>query len=274
MIAKACVAFCCFVSSVEFLKTRHMGIRIILALVFGLVSLQQTGLLAQDAVEIVQRSIDLLNGKSSEATTTMTIVRPKYTRDLQMKTWSYGNDHFMVYITSPAQEKGQVFMKRETDMWNWIPKISRMIKIPPSMMSQSWMGSDFTNDDLVKVNSFVTDYNHSLVGEEEIGGFPCHKVELMPTPESAVVWGKVVMWIAKDKYFQMKAEYYDEDMVVVNRMEASEVTQFGDRELPARLVMTPVQKSGQQTILTTQSQTFNIDLETSFFSQQNMKKVR
>ena len=142
------------------------------------------------------------------------------------------------------------------------------------MMSQSWMGSDFTNDDLVKVNSMVEDYDHTLVGEEEIGGYNCHKIELIPKPESPVVWGKVIMWIAEDEYFQMRSEYYDEDMDLVNTLEASEVTTFGDRKLPAKLVMTPVNKSGQQTILYTKEQAFNVGLDQSFFSQQNMKRVR
>ncbi len=159
-------------------------------------------------------------------------------------------------------------------MWNWIPKISRMIKIPPSMMSQSWMGSDFTNDDLVKVNSLAEDYEHTLIREEEVDGYPCHVIELIPKPESPVVWGKVIMWVAKDEYFQMRAEYYDEDMELVNTLEASEVRTFGDRKLPAKLVMTPVQKEGQQTILFTKEQEFNVGLEPSFFSQQNMKRVR
>ena len=250
--------------------------RLLPTLIFACVCLLSSPIqsFSQDAEGIVQKSIDLINGRSSAGVMTMTIVRPKYTRDLQMKSWSFGNDYFLVYITSPAQEKGQVFMKRETDMWNWIPKISRMIKIPPSMMSQSWMGSDFTNDDLVKVNSLVADYTHTLLGEEDIGGYTCHKIELIPKPESAVVWGKVMIWIAKDKYFQMKADYYDEDFVVVNRMEASEIRQFDDRELPSKLVMTPLQKTGQQTIMVTESQSFNVDLDASFFSQQNMKKVR
>ena len=178
-----------------------------IVLLICLLASLKSGLSAQDAREIIQKSIDLVNGKSSEALTEMTIVRPKYSRELEMKTWSFGNDYFLVYITNPAQEKGQVFLKRETDMWNWIPKISRMIKIPPSMMSQSWMGSDFTNDDLVKVNSMVEDYEHTLIGEEEIGGYKCHKIELIPKPESPVVWGKVIMWIAEDEYFQLRSEY-------------------------------------------------------------------
>jgi len=229
---------------------------------------------AQSAVDIVQKSIDLLNGKSSQATVEMTIIRPKYTRSLEMKSWSAGNNYFMVYISSPAQEKGQVFMKRETDMWNWIPKISRMIKIPPSMMSQSWMGSDFTNDDLVKVNSLVVDYTHRILGEEDIEGYDCHKIELIPTPESPVVWGKVNMWIAKEESFQMRMEYYDEDMELVNLMEASDVKQFGDRLLPSKIVMTPVKKKGLKTQMVTLEQSFNVDIDKEFFSQQNMKRVR
>ena len=254
-------------------KTRSVKAIFTILTLFICLALPDTAT-SQDPAEIIQKSIDLINGESSEATTRMTIVRPKYTRDIEMKTWSYGNDYFLVYITSPAQEKGQVFLKRETDMWNWIPKISRMIKIPPSMMSQSWMGSDFTNDDLVKVNSLVVDYTHNLVGEENVGGYDCYKIELIPKPESPVVWGKVVIWIAKDEYFQMKSEYYDEDMELVNTLEASEIRTFGDRKLPAKLVMTPVQKDGQQTIMYTKEQAFDVGIDPSFFSQQNMKSVR
>ena len=226
------------------------------------------------AVEIVQKSIDLINGKTNEGVTQMTIVRPKYTRDITMKSWSVGNDYFMIYITEPARDKGQVFMKREKDMWNWMPSVSRMIKIPSSMMAQSWMGSDFTNDDLVKMNSLEKDYTQNLLGEEEVGGYPCFKIELIPRPESPVVWGKVVIWIAKDHWYQMKTEFYDEDLKIVNRMESSEITQFGERKLPAKMVMTPVNKKGQQTIILTKNLEFDIDINDSFFSQQNMKKVR
>ena len=90
-----------------------------------------------------------------------------------MKNWTLGNDYSLVYITAPAKEKGQVFLKRQKEMWNWVPSIERMIKIPPSMMMQSWMGSDFTNDDIVKESSIVDDYNHSLVGKETVDGTEC-----------------------------------------------------------------------------------------------------
>lgn len=229
---------------------------------------------AQDPKQVIQNALDLQNGKSNQGEMEMTLVRTKYTRSVSMKSWSLGTDYFMIYITEPARDKGQVFLKRSTDMWNWMPNISRMIKIPPSMMAQNWMGSDFTNDDLVKMNSLVEDYDHKLTGEESIEGFDCYIIELIPKPNSAVVWGKITAWIAKDEYYQMKAEYYNEDFELINRMEASEVKQFDDRRLPSKLVMTPLNKKGQQTIMDYKSMSFSVDLPESFFSQQNMKKIK
>ncbi len=161
---------------------------------------------AQDAKEIVQKANDLVMGKTSSGTTTMTIERPTWTRTVSMKTWSKENDYYLILITDPARDKGQVFLKRENDMWNWMPAISRMIKIPPSMMNQSWMGSDFTNDDLVKMNSIVEDYNHTIIAQETIGDFDCYKIELMPKENAAVVWGKLIMWVAKDEFYQLKSQ--------------------------------------------------------------------
>jgi len=229
---------------------------------------------AQDAREIIQKALDLQNGVSNQGEMEMTLVRPRYERTITMKTWSLGSEYFMIYIQSPARDKGQVFLKRQTDMWNWVPSISRMIKLPPSMMGQNWMGSDMTNDDLVKMNSLVNDYEQSIVGEEELEGLKCHIIELIPNPNANVVWGKIKLWVAEEEYFQLKGEYYDEDMELVNTMEASEITQFDDRRLPAKMVMTPVNKEGHQTIMTTKSLQFTVPIKESFFSQQNMKRVK
>jgi len=184
------------------------------------------------------------------------------------------DEYYLILITAPVKDKGQTFLKRETDMWNWMPAISKMIKIPPSMMSQSWMGSDFTNDDLVKMNSYVNEYTHSIVGEEVIEGMNCYIVELIPKPDAAVVWGKVLAWISQEEFFQLRLEFYDEDMMLVNKQESSEVKQFSDRKLPSRMVMTPVDEPGNQTIIEILENEFNIDIQESFFSQQNMKKIR
>jgi outer membrane lipoprotein-sorting protein len=243
---------------------------------FLLVAILCTGIAAgaQDAKEIVQKANNLVMGKTSQGITTMTIERPGWDRTVSMKSWSKGNDYYLILITAPARDQGQVFLKRETDMWNWMPSISRMIKIPPSMMSQSWMGSDFTNDDLVKMNSIVEDYDHTILGEETVSDYDCYKIELMPKENAAVVWGKIIMWIAKDEYFELKMQYFDEDMMLVNTQLASNITQFGDRKLPAHLEMIPADKEGHKTILDTEEMKFNVDLPDSFFSQQNMKRIK
>ncbi|MBS1653525.1 MAG: outer membrane lipoprotein-sorting protein [Bacteroidetes bacterium] len=227
----------------------------------------------QDATEIVRKANDLMMGRSSQSTATMTVTRPSWTRKVEMKTWSLGNDYYMVQITAPAQDKGQVFLKRFNEMWNWMPNISRIIKIPPSMMGQNWMGSDFTNNDLVKANSIVNDYNHKILGSETVEGYDCYKIELTPKEDAAVVWDKIITWIAKDKFFILKSEFYNEDGELVNRETQSDIKHFDDRDLPAKLVMTPVKEKGKQTIFEFQKLDFNVSLKPEFFSQQNMKNI-
>lgn len=226
-----------------------------------------------DVNEIVDKADQKMRGKSSNGTLRMTIVRPNWTRTIEMKNWSKGNDYFMVYITAPAKEKGQAFLKRKNEMWQWQPSIERMIKLPPSMMMQSWMGSDFTNDDLMKESSIVTDYEKELIGEEKIKGYDAYKIKLTPKPEAAVVWGKIIIWITKDNYYQLKAKYYDEFDELVQTMTGSEIETLDDRKMPTKLTMSPSDKEGHKTILKFVEMDFNIPIETSFFSQQKMKRL-
>jgi outer membrane lipoprotein-sorting protein len=180
----------------------------------------------------------------------------------------------MIYITAPAKEKGQVFLKREREMWNWVPNIERMIKIPPSMMMQSWMGSDFTNDDLVKESSMAKDYTQKLLGEEEMQEFQCYKIELVPLDDAPVVWGKVIMWISKKELHWLKGEFYDEDGYLVNTEILTDIKKMDDRAMPTRLEMIPADEVGHKTILIFEKIDFDIKIKESFFSQQNMKRIR
>lgn len=229
---------------------------------------------AQDAKAIVNKANEILRGNSSYAEMTMTIVRPKWERTLRFKSWSKGNDFSLIYISSPAKEKGQVFLKREKDMWNWLPTIERMIKIPPSMMMQSWMGSDLTNDDLVRESSIVDDYEHRLLSTDSVNGYPCYKIELIPHEEAPVVWGRIVTWISQDKNFALKNEYYDEDGYLQNVENLSEIKSVGDRTIPTRFEMVPADKTGHKTILIFNEIKFEIPIKENFFSIQNMKRIR
>ena len=234
------------------------------------------GLHAQDlsAKEIIQKADEKNRGLSSQGSITMTVIRPDWSRTITMKTWSKSRDYSLVLITAPAKDKGQVFLKIKTEMWNWVPSIDKTIKIPPSMMLQSWMGSDFTNDDLVKQSSIVVDYNHKLLGKEKVRESDCYKIEMIPLPDAAVVWGKVIMWITTTGYDQWMAEYYDEDNKLVNVSNSYDIRQMGDREMPTRIEVVPQNKKGQKTVMKIDDMKFNIRLEESFFSQQNMKKIR
>ena len=142
------------------------------------------------------------------------------------------------------------------------------------MMMQSWMGSDFTNDDLVKQSSIVKDYEHKLLGEETIRGQVCYKIELIPKPDAPVVWGKIISWITKDGFNVWKNEYYDEDIELINVENAYDLKDFGDRTIPSRMEIEPVDEPGNKTILTFEDMKFNEPISDDFFSQQNMKQVR
>jgi len=230
--------------------------------------------MAETPREIVQKADQLWHGKSSYSVGSMTVINPNWRRKISMKAWMLEPDYALILITAPARDKGIVTLKRKNEIWNWIPSIQRVIKIPPSMMLQPWMGSDFTNDDLVRESSMVNDYTQSISGEEKIGGRLCYRIKLTPKPEAGVVWGKVIVWISKVGYLELKAEFFDEEGTLVKTMLASRVRKMGGRTIPTHLEMIPQNKPGHKTVLDYQKLKFNIKIRPSFFSVQNMKRVR
>jgi outer membrane lipoprotein-sorting protein len=239
-----------------------------LLLLFVPISLQ-----SQSALEIVQKSDELMRGESSEAVITMKIERPTWNRSITMKSWSMGTRYSLILIQAPARDKGTTFLKRQNEIWNWVPTIGRTVKMPPSMMMQSWMGSDFTNDDLVRESSIVNDYTHRILGDSTIAGQAVHALELIPKPDAPVVWGSVRMWISKTGYMQLRTEFFDEDGELVTILQASDIKTFDGRRIPARMEMIPVDKPGHKTILVYESLTFGTRLNEGFFSVQNMRRV-
>ena len=224
------------------------------------------------AIDIVKKADAKLRGNSSYSEMTMTIVRPTYKLSISMKIWALGENYALIKILSPAKEKGQGYLKREKELWNWIPSIDKLIKMSSSVMSQSWMGSDFSNDDMIKESSMVNDYTDKLIKEEKIRESNCYKIEMTPKPSSAVVWGKVYVWIDKKEFVIVKIENYDEENILVQTIDYFDLKIFGDRKLPSRMEMVPNDKKGQKTIITTNKADFNIKIDKSFFSQVNLKK--
>ena len=226
------------------------------------------------AKDIVEKADDNMRGKTSQANITIKIIRPTWSREMNMKAWSKGDDYSMILVKSPPKEKGTVFLKRVKEVWNWIPSIERNIKLPPSMMSQSWMGTDFTNDDLVKEASSVVDYTHKHLGKETITGKECYKIEMIPKPSAAIVWEKVIVWIDIKDFLQLKAEFYDEDGKLVNIMNSGAVKEMGGRKITSKIEMIPVDKEGNSTWIIYNNIVFDEEIDDNFFTTRNMKQLK
>jgi len=215
-----------------------------------------------------------MRGESSSSNMTMRIVRPDWTREISMKGWSLGTEYSLILVTAPARDQGTAFLKRDKEIWNWQPTIDRVVKLPPSMMSQSWMGSDFTNDDLVKESSVVYDYEHFIRGDTTISGYDSWKIELIPKENAAVVWGRIMVYVSKDNYIELLIKYYDEDEFLINTMTLSEIRLMDGRMIPTKMDMVPAGNPDQRTVIIYNDIDFNIDIDEDFFSIQKMKRIR
>ena len=252
--------------------------RKLIILIFVISGLPLSGTLQSQSLsakDIVRMSYEKFNGeKSAVSTMEMTIVRPTWQRTVEFKSWTKGTENSLTLITAPARDAGQTFLKRGQEMWNWNPAISRLIKLPPSMMSQGWMGSDYTNDDILKESSIVDDYTHEITGEEMIGDRMCYRIKMVAKPEASVVWGHQIRWIDKKDLLMLKSELYDEDGYLVRTELGKEIKTMDNRVIPTVLELLPSEEKGNKTIVRIKDIKFNVPIDDSFFSQQNMKRVR
>jgi outer membrane lipoprotein-sorting protein len=254
--------------------TNRNSISRFLIFIFLLMIISFTNSKSQDATDIIRKSDEHVRGKTSIVEMSMTVQRPDWSREVVMKSWEKDGKLALILITAPARDKGTSFLKRDKEVWNWLPSVERIIKIPPSMMMQSWMGSDFTNDDLVKESSIIYDYTHEIVGDSIIENRECYKIKMIPKPEAPIVWGLVYIWISKTDFLQLRVEYYDEDKELINIMMMSEIKELGGRVIPTVLKITPVDKPQNVTLLKYESVIYDSPIKDSFFSEQNMKRLR
>tara|TARA_R110002072_G_scaffold56447_2_gene146274 strand:- start:890 stop:1657 length:768 start_codon:yes stop_codon:yes gene_type:complete len=230
---------------------------------------------AQDSAKsIIEKADNKRLGKTSSSTMTLKIIRPKWTREIDLKLWTKGNDLMMILITGPARDEGTAFLKRGDEIYNWIPRIERSIKLPPSSMMQSWMGSDFTNDDLVKQSSMVNDYKHTLIGKEEINDREAYKILLEPKEEASVVWGKVEAWVDTEESLFLKLAYYDDEGKLVNTLLGKNIKTMGGRTVTSLLEITPVDDPGNKTSLEYKSIAFDKPIDDTFFTLRNLKNLK
>lgn len=228
---------------------------------------------AQDPKDIVRKADEKMRGSTMQAELIIRTVRPTWTREMQCRIWIKGNNLSMILILSPAKDKGISFLKRKKEVWNWMPALERTIKLPPSMMSQNWMGTDFTNDDLVRESSVLEDYTHTIIGDTVIQNRDCYVVNMIPKPEAGVVWSKVIVCIDKKDFIELHSRFYDDNDQLINTMNCYDIRLMGDRLIPTRFEMIPQDKKGQKTEMIYKTVIYNRPISDDFFSMENMKKL-
>ena len=227
-----------------------------------------------DAMEIIDRVDRLMRGDSSRGVATMEVVTEHWEREMTMEVWSLGTDYSLVRLRAPRRDAGTATLMAGDDIWNYLPKVDRTIKIPASMMGGAWMGSHFTNDDLVKESRLVDDYDVEMAFEGERDGVDVWELRLNPKPEAAVVWGHMAFLVRQRDSMPLWARYYDEDGELARTMEYSAFTEMGGRLVPGVMDMVPADKPEERTSFRYEELEFDVDLDTSFFSLRTLQRGR
>lgn len=226
-----------------------------------------------DVQAIVDKVDRLYRSTSSSAELEMVVTTPNWSRTLRMNAWSEGMDKTFIHIAYPKKDAGIATLRIGNEMWNYFPKINKVMKVPPSMMMSSWMGSDFTNDDLVKESSMLRDYTHRIITPE--GADPgLYYVELVPKRDIPIVWGKIILAVRKADFIPVREEYYDEKGAKMRVMEFKEITDFGGRKIPAVLELIPLNKKGNKTVVRYTDMRFDVELDGDAFTLRNLQRRR
>lgn len=230
-----------------------------------------------DVKDLVDRANKALRGDSSHGRLTMTIETPDWKRSLEIEGWNKERAFAFIVIRAPAKERGETTLRRRNEMWLWMPKVERVIKIPPTMMHSAWQGSDFTYEDIVKADSIVKDYTHKLLSKKKEEGRTVYRIEALPKPDAPVVWGKVITDVAlyddDQAVVPLLEEDYSERGELIRTITLSDIKRLGGRRVPARLECLPATKKGQRTTLQYQDLQFDVPLKDDFFNYQRLQKA-
>ena len=253
-----------------FLKTLFLSVSVsVLLLNHSLLHAQEQPLTPK---QILDKVDDLFRSQSSHGLATMTVATAHWKRSLSLEMWSAGKEKSLVRILAPKKEKGTATLRSGNDIWNYLPKVKRVIKLPSSMMAASWMGSHFTNDDLVKESRMADDYTFEITFIGEGAGEEIVEVTCYPKPEAAVVWGKVLVRARMKNYLPLFVKYFDEDLRLARTMTFSQVAELGGRLIPAMVTMVPEEKPEESTIIHYEKMDFDIGLENDFFSLRTLQR--
>jgi hypothetical protein len=227
-----------------------------------------------DVAALVKRTEQLLDGKSSVATMSMQIKTPSWSRKLKLQIWSTGKQYALIRILEGGpREVGMMTLKRDDQLWNYLPQAGRVMKLPSGMMGDSWLGSDFTNDDLVKGSSITDDFTSTVNGTVEQDGRKAWQITLQPKPNAVVVWGKIEMVVDRQTCVPLLERYYDEEGKPARKLAFSDIVKKGWRDYPMKMTVTPAE-AGRETVLVYEDITFDADIDPDTFSLHRLQRGR
>lgn len=226
-----------------------------------------------DADALLRAAFDNWRANSSMTEITMTVYRPDWRRSMKMKAWTRGDDDALVRFVAPAKDAGNATLKKGDETWIFNPKLNQVIKLPASMLAQSWMGSDFSYNDLSKADDILTKYTHRLINTEQSDGHAVYAIEALPKPDAPVVWGKLLVKV-RDDGVMLSESYFDQDLKLVREMTTEKVSELGGRQYPVVMTMRPAGESDKWTTIETVSAQFDIALPAYVFTLSNLQNPR
>lgn len=225
------------------------------------------------ADEIIRKAMDHYRGQTSNAEMSMLIHRPDWQREMSMHAWTEGDKRTLVRVTAPAKDAGNGTLSVDGNMWTYSPKINRVVKVPSSMMSQNWMGSDFSNKDVSKDTDIIDQYDHELVGQYEEQGHQVYVIQSIPHEEAAVVWGKEVLHI-RDDWVMLQQQFWDQEDRLVKTLRALEIKEMDGRNVASVIRMGKEEAPEEWTEVRTLQVDFDVDQPENLFTLSNLRNPR
>ena len=225
-----------------------------------------------EAKELLIQMDQILRGNAHQMTVTMNVVTPRWKRDYKIKVWMKGVDFALARVIEPSKVEGQGFLRVESRLWNYLPSAERTMLIPPSLMLDRFLGSDFSNDDFVKLTYFPRDYDSKILETSDLNGALSYHLELLPHPEAPVTYGKLEIWIRKEDHMPLRWDFYNDRLKLIRTLEYSEFHSFGSHLAPTVWTMKNLEKEGHQTVIRILEAQYDVELSNLLFKKENLEK--
>jgi outer membrane lipoprotein-sorting protein len=254
-------------------RLTRTGIRTAFIIFPALMLLSHASADQPDANTIIRNAINHWRGTSSYSVVTMTIHRPDWERNMTLRSWTLGEKNSLVRVTEPAKDAGNATLLMDKKMWTFSPKINRVIKIPSSMMNQSWMGSDFSNKDIARSDDIIDEYRHTVIGTETQQEHTVYVIESIPKEHAAVVWGKERIKI-RDDHIIVEHAFFDQAMVLTKQLQTLAIGPMGGRTVATQQRMVNVENPQEWTQIAIESAEYNLDIPEHMFTLSNLRNPR